>query len=112
MDMFISRLPFSWDELDERGLDCRNYVEQLIGKYAVDAKTKVNMYEKEVIRFGAALSRPFKMYEVCSCLDKEVTFCRLVVKSLIEKKLVEPVYPDRIRNHAFKISLSALGYLR
>lgn len=105
-------VPFSWDELEERSLDCRNYVEQLLGKYAGDAQTKVSIYEKEVIRFGAALARPFKMDEVCSCLDKKATFCRLVMRSLLEKKLVEPVHPDRIRNHEFKISLSALRYLR
>lgn len=105
-------VPFSWDELEERCLDCRNYVELLIGKYAGDAQTKDSIYEKEVIRFGAALARPFKMDEVCTCLDKKATFCRHVVKSLIEKKLVEPVFPDRRRNHEFKISLSALKYLR
>lgn len=105
-------IPFSWDELDEKGPHCRGYVEELLGRYTGGERHSLNIYESEVIRYGAARSRTIKLRDVCLCLNKKDSFCRRVLKSLLEKKLIEPANAGLKRNHEFKVSLQALKYLR
>ncbi|MGR7943126.1 hypothetical protein ACU063_01510 [Paenibacillus sp. M.A.Huq-81] len=103
--------PFSKDELDGYAHSCRKYVQQLMGKLAGEKENELTIYEKEVIRAGAMIQRPFRVSDICRCLKKKESFSRKVIKSLVEKGLVQPSSSNLYRNHEFIVVSDALQYI-
>ena len=84
--------PFSRDELDERPEECSSSFAELLARNAGfgigTIYAKLNVYEREVLRYARLLHRPFRPADVKFCLNCGDWFAGKVLKSLLEKKLI------------------------
>lgn len=108
----ITYIPFSYDELDKKGHLCRAYVQELVTKLTSRAQLELSVYEKEVIRAFAFSQQTFKIHDVCELIQMKTTFSRQVIKSLIEKGLIRPTRPARVRNHEYVAAAAALQHIQ
>lgn len=108
----ISYIPFSWDELDKKGHLCSAFVREVIARLTSKAQLELSVYEKEVIRAFVVSQQTFRILDVCELIQKKKTFCRQVIKSLVEKGLIRPALPARMRNHEYIVEESALQYIQ
>ncbi|RIX53118.1 hypothetical protein D3P08_10805 [Paenibacillus nanensis] len=105
-------IPFSWDELDKKPDQCRASVYEILGRLGQTAPSgQLTIYERETLLSMRMIGRPFRMGDVGACLNRKVKTCQQVVRSLIEKKLVKPLYPDRKRNHYYVVDELAVKRL-
>ncbi|WP_276355955.1 hypothetical protein [Cohnella caldifontis] len=86
--------PFSRDELEGKPDECQSSFAELIGRYAGygwnQLYSELNVYEREVLRYGKRLLRPLKPADVQFCLGCGRTFGTKVLRSLLDKELLLP----------------------
>jgi hypothetical protein len=107
--------PFSRDELDKQPEACRRSFYEIIGKYSTRiggrAFKELSVYEREVIRYGLLLNRPFRVSDVKECLNCEYKRAHGVITQLRTKKLIEPCGTGKERVHSYVLLPMARKYL-
>jgi hypothetical protein len=106
-------IPFSWDVLDKKGLQCRSFVQELLlrNRNSLAMKEQLSIYEREVLRNAIWFQRPIRLVDVCNCLGKRRDFACKVIKSLVAKGLLQATVPTSIRHHAYVVQPNAIEYL-
>lgn len=107
-------VPFTWDEIDKSGDQCRNLVHELLNKFRnTDVMLKtLTIYEREALRHALWLQKPVKMVDICVVLGKKRDFTYKVMKSLVGKGLLLATDPSSSRNHSFIVHDSAKELIR
>ncbi len=103
-------IPFSWDELDKKPDACRRSVYELIGRYNAD-HTELSVLEREVLRYVRGLNRPFRVADVCSCLQLWQQASRKIIAKLLEKQLIRHLVTGKKRVHQYVLEERALSLL-
>jgi hypothetical protein len=106
--------PFTWDEMDKKTEICKRALYEFLGRRtsggsgAVVASgvsySEVSLYEREVIRYALRLGRPIRMVDVCECLQSGHQFGRVIVRKMIDKKLLRPLKLNASRHHEYILS--------
>jgi hypothetical protein len=107
-------IPFSWDELDRKPEFCRRAVFELLGRFSHTLRAdpaELGVKQREIIRYAMRLHRPFRLADVCAWLSLTAKPSRLVIRDLIERKLIRPTGIGKIRNHEFVLEEQAGRYL-
>lgn len=94
-------VPFSMDELEKRPEACRSSLRDVLQYWEQRQAEGISLHERELLRYVARLSRPFKLSDVSTCLQMKRTYCLQVIKQLVSKKLIQPLRPSRQRNHHY-----------
>jgi hypothetical protein len=107
-------VPFTWDELDKNPEACRRMVYEMLGRTSggqglVNRELTVN--EREVLRYARRLNRPFRLNDVCYCLQKGPDASRFVLRQLMDLRLIQPLRQTKHRHHEFIIVEQASNYL-
>lgn len=107
-------IPFTWDELDKKSDQCRSFVYELVNKYSsnYNLRSKLTPYEREVIRFALTLSRPICLADICVCLGKKKDLAYKVIRSLVDKKLLQLVNEKFKRNQTYILTQNAIDFIR
>ncbi|WP_168123613.1 hypothetical protein [Paenibacillus sp. HB172176] len=101
----IRYIPFAWDELDKKPDLCRSSLCEILGRYdRASNEGDLSLAEREVLRHALLLGRPFGVCDVMegSGRGRDVSF--KVIKKLISKKWIKPLYTGRTRNHRFVLN--------
>lgn len=107
-------IPFSWDELDRNPSDCRRTVYELLGRYSGTddrAYRELSVHEREVIRYALRLNRPFRMADVCYCLNLAAEACRKVLRGLMDKGLIQAKGLGREKIRFYELTERARDYM-
>jgi very-short-patch-repair endonuclease len=110
----IRYIPFAWDELDKKPEACRRSLYELLGRNSAnpsDAYRQLTVYERELIRSALRLNRPFRMEDVCHCLQIGHIAGRRVLRGMLEKKLIESTKTSFVRLHEFRLTANAVQAL-
>lgn len=97
-------MPFSWDQLDKKSEFCRRDIYELLGRLGSNGGLEIeelSVNEREFIRYALRLNRPFRLADVCNCLQLKSEASRAVLRKLLEKKLIRPVKPNKLRVYAY-----------
>jgi hypothetical protein len=107
----IHYTPFTYDEMDKRPEICRRALYEIYGSFSSPAdhfsKEQLTLYEREVVRYALWLGQPFSIRDVQACTNKGEDFCRKVIRSLLKKRLIRPMYLNRTRNHYYVLEEKA-----
>ncbi|MFD0674075.1 hypothetical protein [Cohnella sp. GCM10027633] len=99
--------PFSKDELDKEPEMCRQDLREFLGVHGGVAGSRameeLSVYEREVLRYGLLLMRPFRLEDVKYCLGLGEDGARRIVRDLMVKKLIMPLKEGKLRNHAYVV---------
>ncbi|OUS77594.1 hypothetical protein B1748_07300 [Paenibacillus sp. MY03] len=107
-------IPFSWDELDKKGLQCRDFVCELLRGYN-DLNTlnsTLTPYEREAIRCALNLSRPVSVRDLCKSLGRKKDYVNKMIGSLLEKSVFQLTNVAYKRNRTFIVSQNAVDLIR
>ncbi|TJY44398.1 hypothetical protein E5161_03185 [Cohnella pontilimi] len=107
-------MPFSWDELDKKPEMCRRTLYELLGRYSTNTGEdfmELLVYERELLRYALRLGRPFRMTDVCYCLQLGHIASRRVVRSMLNKKLIVSTGQGTQRLHEFQLTAKAADLL-
>lgn len=110
----LKYIPFSWDELDSRPDACRRSVYELVGRYSGSddrAMRELTVYEREVIRYALRIQRPFRLEDVCYCLQLGVVTSRKILRGLWEKRLIRPESKGKIKIWSYELADRAKEYM-
>jgi hypothetical protein len=107
-------VPFTWDELDKNPEACRRMVYEMLGRTSggqglVNRELTVN--EREVLRYARRLNRPFRLNDVCYCLQKGPDASRFVLRQLMDLRVIQPLRQTKQRHHEFILVEQASNYL-
>lgn len=107
-------IPFTWDELDKKGEQCRSFISELLFKYqsTTNIKSTLTLYEREIMRCAMSLGRPIRMSDMCACTGKNSDFIYKVIYSLIEKGLLKPSKSTPSRHFSYVVDVRAIEYIR
>ena len=105
-------LPVTWDELDKKSEQSRRDLYGLMGRLRSSLKGELSMYEREIVRFGLSLNRPFRITDVQACLELGKDKCRRIIKELMVKKLISPLRGTPHRCHYYVVNSEAILYIR
>ncbi|MHA6483652.1 hypothetical protein ACX1C1_17325 [Paenibacillus sp. strain BS8-2] len=107
-------VPFSWDEIEKKSLQCRSYMHELMLKYQTTSalKSSLTLYEREVLRCALSLSRPIRMLDMCECTGKKRDFVYKVIGSLIRKGLMSPSNLTPSRHCSYVVNRRAIEFIR
>ncbi|TFE30004.1 hypothetical protein [Cohnella luojiensis] len=108
-------VPFSYDEMNKKPDMCRRALYELYGRYGGNAGSdnyqKLNLYEREIIRYAIWLNRPIRMADLRECLGKSNDFSTKMIKRMVDKRLLHPTNADRQRHHEYVLDKDASKYL-
>lgn len=105
-------IPFSWDELDKRPENCRRSVYELLGRYSHhQSMMELTVFERELIRYVIGLNRAFRLRDAGHCLGLKKDACRKVLRSMLEKNLLESVGEGKLRIKLYALTEQAKAYL-
>ncbi|WP_276354671.1 hypothetical protein [Cohnella caldifontis] len=110
----IVYLPFSWDQLDKKPEKCRRVLYEWMGRRASIPGTSweaLTVYEREVIRYGLYIGRPFKIREVQECTGLKEDKCRQILRNLLEKKMIIPKGKGTLRHHSYLVEPKAKEFM-
>ncbi|MDQ6421848.1 hypothetical protein RB620_20680 [Paenibacillus sp. LHD-117] len=107
-------VPFTWDELDKKGQQCRSCLHELLGKYkdTHSMRADLSIYEREVIRYALSLRRPVGTLDLCECLGKKKDFVYRVIDSLISKGLLQSINSRTKRYRTYTVVNNGSDYIR
>lgn len=107
-------VPFSWDELDKKGPQCRSYVHELLSRYRNLhlMGSNLSLDEREVIRCALSMGRPVYISDLTGILGKKKDYVNKVIRTLLAKGLIEPVNESYKRNRTFTIVQDAVDMIR
>ncbi|MCR2806105.1 hypothetical protein [Paenibacillus soyae] len=103
--------PFSWDELDMQPELCRESVHTLLVKHSRRASIELSLTEKEALVALRMMGRPFRMKDVNDCLGNQDQASLMVIRKLLDKKLILPLHDGKAKNHYFIINNEELRKL-
>ncbi len=107
----IHYTPFTYDEMDKRPEACRRALYEIYGRLSSPTshftEDQLTLYEREVIRYALWLGRSFSIQDVQTCTNKGEYICRKVIRSLLKKRLIRPLYLNRTRNHYYVLEEKA-----
>lgn len=104
--------PFSWDELNKKPAFCQSSLYEFIGRHGASGQVELSAYENNVLRYVMLLPRPFRLEDVCFTLKKGYHVGRKVLKQLLEKNLIRPLYPNKQRYHEYVVVKEAVRHIR
>lgn len=107
----ILYVPFSWDELDKKPEMCRASVYELLGRFSNRKSIELNVMEKELLMSMRMMGRPFRMKDVNACLGRQAQANLMVIRKLLDKRLILPLHDGRARNHYYVVNNDALTRL-
>ncbi len=106
-------IPFTRDDLDKRPEQCRQYLATLIRQFSScddDAYFRLSVYEREMIRYAIRLNRPFKVADVCYCLQIGKTAGYQVIRKMMNNRLCVAVGTGVHRFHEFVLTPNAVNF--
>lgn len=106
-------IPFTWDELDKKPEACRRFLYELLGRYSGVTRAGVeaqSIQENEVIRQAVCLNRTFRRADVMKWLKVEKEGGLKVIRSLLEKGMIQAVGRGTIRHHEYSLTEQARSY--
>lgn len=104
-------LRFSFDDVKARPRMCEQMLQQFMGRFlGWDASTDVkpSYVEKEVIRFALSLNRPLTPHDVCEILSIKKAKARQMLKTMLEKSLIQAVGNGSVRIRKYSVTASTL----
>lgn len=107
-------VPFSRDEMKSDSAKCQRHVYELLGRYSGSddaAIRELTVYEREVIRYAIYLNKPFKLADACYCLQLQEDTARKVLRTMLEKRLIQPVGQGTKTIRFYKLTERAKDYL-
>ncbi len=107
-------VPFSWDELDKQPEVCRRAVYELIGRFSSPvglAHKELSMPEREVLRYALVLNRPLRPSDASYCLQLGPEATRLVLRKLMNKKLLKSLGGSKQRHHQYTLEEKVREYM-
>lgn len=110
---FGTFIPFTRDQLDKKPDACRSSMFELLGRHSTNPHTaysELTLHEREMIRYGLFLGRPFRMSDMQICLQAGPEFCRKVARGMMEKELIRPATFRSFRHHRYALEEKAKNY--
>jgi predicted transcriptional regulator len=107
-------LPFSRDGLDKKPDICIRSMYELLGRYSITTDKcfmELSVYEREVLRYGLTVNRPFRVSEIQQCLQLGREACRKVLRSLLDLGLVKSNIEYVQRMHTFILTAKGRSFL-
>jgi hypothetical protein len=106
-------LRFSIDEMKENASRCIQYLQLLLGRYygIEQPLNKSSLLEKEILRLGVRLGRPFSGREAALHLQMHRNKAQALLRRLAEEHLLLPAQSGRERIHYYQINESKLNHI-
>lgn len=107
-------LRFSYDDVKARPRMCEQILQQFMGRYLgceTQTEMRLNYVEKEVIRYALSLNRPLTPQDVCEILSVKNAKARQILKTMLEKSLIQTVGKGSLRIRKYSVMASALQQL-
>jgi hypothetical protein len=104
---------FSVDEIKENASRCIQYLQLLLGRYygIEQPLHQSSLFEKEILRLGIRLGRPFTGREAALHLQIHRNKAQVLLRRLAEEQLLLPSRRGRERIHYYRINESKLPHI-